>query len=216
MEQKGLAPIVIVVLMAVLAVGGYLIYKLPRTVTPLPTPQTTPAPSPTPSPSPAPTGTKETADWKIYSNPKLGYSVKYPKSWYLSEHDWGSIIENKKTLEPPDTPVSPETPQDPTYFNIQITTYGKKADLSLRDWIINVWDRMLEIVNPPLEPEQLIVISIDKVQGYKLEFRGAEITSTHIFLESNQNKVYEISAAFNHSGEEKIFNQILSTFRFLP
>lgn len=213
MKQKGVTLILIVILIALaLGVGGYMLYNQQAKPTPPPTTQ----PTPSPTASPVPTDTGETADWKIYSNPKLGYSVKYPKSWYLREYDWGSIIENKKKLESPHTPVSPKTPQDPTYFNIKITTYETKADLSLRDWIINVWDRMLEIAKPPLEPEQLIVISIDKVQGYKLEFRGAEITSTHIFLESNQNKVYEISAAFNHPGEEKIFNQILSTFKFLP
>lgn len=85
MKQKGLAPIVIVVLIAALTVGGYLIYKLPRNVVTPQTLQTTPVPSPTPIPSPAPTSTGETANWKTYRNEEYKYSVDYPNTFQVIE-----------------------------------------------------------------------------------------------------------------------------------
>ena len=73
-RQAGLAPILIVVLIAVLAVGGYLIYKLPRTSVSPPAPQTTPAPSPTPD---------ATTNWKTYQTERdnISFSFKYPSIW---------------------------------------------------------------------------------------------------------------------------------------
>lgn len=73
-KQKGLAPLLIVVIIA-LAVSGYLIYQKKATSNPIPTPL--PQQTPQPSPSPA----DETANWKTYTNAKLGYSFKYPQDW---------------------------------------------------------------------------------------------------------------------------------------
>lgn len=76
MKQKGLAPIVIIVFIVVFTVGGYLIYKLPRTVI---TPQTLQATPPTGSAaSPASTDAGETTNWKTYTNDQLGITFKYP------------------------------------------------------------------------------------------------------------------------------------------
>lgn len=74
MSQKGLAPILIVILIAA-AVGGYFIYQ--KQIKPVVVPQQTAQPSST-NASPAPTGVGEIANWKTYTNTKVGFQIKYP------------------------------------------------------------------------------------------------------------------------------------------
>lgn len=78
MKQKGLAPIIIVLLIAA-AIGGFLIYSgkinLNQTTTQVA------QPSPTPGASGVPTGDAETANWKTYTNSEYKFSFKYPENW---------------------------------------------------------------------------------------------------------------------------------------
>ena len=50
-----------------------------------PTPDTTPAPTPTFPPAPTPPAV-DTSDWKTYTSP-LGFSIKYPPDWVVTEED---------------------------------------------------------------------------------------------------------------------------------
>lgn len=78
-KQKGLAPI-LVVLLIVLAVGGYLLYQ--KQFKPAFTPQS----------PPSPIASDETANWKTYTNNKYKYSFKYPPSWISNEAALGDIV----------------------------------------------------------------------------------------------------------------------------
>ncbi len=70
--QKGLAPLLIIILISVALLGGYFIYqKQGKTI-----PQSTIQPSPTPS--------DQTANWKTYTNPNQTISFSYPPSWKVS------------------------------------------------------------------------------------------------------------------------------------
>lgn len=81
MIQKGLAPILIVLLLA-LALGGYLVYQRQTKSNPVA--------------SPAPTTAGETANWKTYANQKYHFQINYPNSnnWHL-----GAYIENNSHPE---------------------------------------------------------------------------------------------------------------------
>ena len=71
-RQKGLAPILIVILIA-LAIGGYLIYQKQFKV--VPALQQTVQPSPV----------DETANWKTYTSSSYSFSLKYPNDWIIGE-----------------------------------------------------------------------------------------------------------------------------------
>ena len=72
MTQKGFAPILIILLIAV-ALGGYLIYSKSQSK---PTVQPTPQPSSSPAASnPTPTSAGETANWKSITFNKLNFKI---------------------------------------------------------------------------------------------------------------------------------------------
>lgn len=78
-RQKGIAPILIVLLIAA-AVGGYLIYQ--KQTKPSIVPQSVTQSSPSPVASSVATSSAETTNWKTYKDNNL--SFKYPSEWSTS------------------------------------------------------------------------------------------------------------------------------------
>lgn len=83
MKQKGLAPILIVILVAAALLGGFLIYQ--NQTKPTLSPQSTPLSTEAPAKVEDPTST-----WKTYQgisntsyNKPISFSLQYPTTWYL-------------------------------------------------------------------------------------------------------------------------------------
>ena len=70
-KQKGLAPILIVILIA-LAVGGYLYYQKQNKPTSVPQQNTQSSPT-----------SNETIIWKTYKDSEIGFMINYPDSWMI-------------------------------------------------------------------------------------------------------------------------------------
>ena len=84
-RQAGSAPILIVLILAAIGGAYYLGTKKPSVVpTQVVTSQT---PQPTPAASPAPTGAGETATWKTYTNTVHKFSIKYPNTFKVTFGD---------------------------------------------------------------------------------------------------------------------------------
>ncbi|MDO8639084.1 MAG: PsbP-related protein [Candidatus Daviesbacteria bacterium] len=77
---KGFAPILTVILIALMLAGGFLIYQ--KQIKPASLIQKT-----TQIPSTPSAQTDETANWKTYENKNLGISFKYPSDWNLLEYE---------------------------------------------------------------------------------------------------------------------------------
>jgi hypothetical protein len=95
-KKKSLAWLIIPLLILILPISGYFIFQINKFKHQLNQP--TPAPTPSsvvvlPSPSPS-----LTADWQTYTNPKQGYSFKYPESWQINATGAAVDINNKLTL----------------------------------------------------------------------------------------------------------------------
>jgi len=128
-NQKGFANIVlIVVIVAIIAVGGYFVFvKKSEPITQQPTPTTTQNPTPTATPK------NETANWEVYRNEKYGIEFKHPTGWYIYDGiDGGSglaIYERK---------VGPGLPGVTRLMNIyrhgnettDVKTYAEKNTLN--------------------------------------------------------------------------------------
>lgn len=83
-SQKGLAPVIVVlIIIGIAAIGGGIYWWQKSTLkenVPAPTFTTPTAPtSPTPTPTPPPKD--ETSSWKTYRNAKYDFEIKYPREW---------------------------------------------------------------------------------------------------------------------------------------
>lgn len=85
-RQKGIAPILIIILIAV-AVGGYLIYQ--TQTKPVVVPQVI-QPSSAPVSTSSATSSAETANWKTYTNTKYGFSIQYPSDLIITSEGYSS------------------------------------------------------------------------------------------------------------------------------
>jgi hypothetical protein len=105
MNQKGFTNIILVVVIVILigVVGYFAFVKKSEPVaqqsTPTPT-QATNAPKSNPTPTPTPAD--PTANWKVYSNTRYAYTIKYPTDWFVdttySENDFtqrGPVEDNE-------------------------------------------------------------------------------------------------------------------------
>lgn len=200
MSQKGLAPIVIVVLIA-LGIGGYLVYQdkvsNPSVI------NATPLPTVYPS-------TDETTNWKTHTNTK--YSLEYPDNWIIKEAGSGNQIR----LFPPNT--DPEG----IGYKIWILVLNKNKGVNISDPV----GAKEQIANKVYEYKTADII-IDGIKGASIENEVLPDSGTDglnrigVKLPFADNKVLYIWLMCD-DGEEKsscrqyspVYNHILSTFKF--
>ncbi|MCR4305513.1 MAG: hypothetical protein NUV73_00325 [Candidatus Daviesbacteria bacterium] len=95
-RQAGLAPILIIILIAAVAgLAGFLIYS--QQPKPAPPQQTTQS-SPTPSVIPTPNGIGETTNWKTYQDNNYHFSIQYPQSWIIEHTNQFNTALPKNTI----------------------------------------------------------------------------------------------------------------------
>jgi len=203
LHERGLAPILIVLLIA-LAVGGYFVYQQQaKTTLPTPSPtQTTIQPSPSPtaaSPLPngagasgAPTGDAETANWKTYTTDKFAF--KYPQNYVVKESYKGSyaIYLDKSPID--------------TH-----TVIGIDATLSN---VYSNYDKAVELEKTYYKDSRIEDIPNGiKITGKQAGGYGAGVLHKVILIKYKQGAVH-IEAADPDQDTSKIYDQILSTFKF--
>ncbi|MDP4007542.1 MAG: PsbP-related protein [bacterium] len=152
----------------------------------------------------------ETADWQTYRNEEFGFEVGYPTSWKVSEQ---SGITSYTVLDSAD--YSGETISSPI-ANSSSSHSGTRV-------IINRYE------NPRnFTPDQLVadypvqqgrrIVEVDGVQGVMVDtIVEFGIHETVVVLVS-ESFVYQINRIYPEGQKEQyaeIFNQILSTFKFL-
>ncbi len=187
MTQKGFAPIIIVIILAVAAVGGYLIYQK-QTKTSLPA-------------QPSPNLSNETAAWKTYTSDRLKYSIKIPSDYIFKEdqqNGWEQFYLPKKSGNGND------------YFEKQIVIWN--TDTSDTDPCNP--GLVSEKTRDELIKEELIEFKCITVNN--LAFREVIVTKknprNYSYTTIQMGKNYHIG--FTNVEVGKI-NQILSTFKFL-
>jgi len=134
----------------------------------------------------------ETADWKIYTNDKYGFGIRYPQGMELSEKPYS--IYNYSIFEV-------ELKKIKFLFSIKIT---KTKDLNY-------------LLNIP-EAKSIKEIIINGVTGEEAEYPSAteSIINNAYFFEKG-DETYVISAIdYNNLSESiDLYKKILSTFKFI-
>lgn len=206
-NQKGLAPILIVILIAA-GLGGYLIYQKQTRSTPAPQPTTQPSPSP--AASPVQTDTGETANWKTYKNQH--YSFRYPKNWTIVASD------SDQRLFPPGEDI------EGIGYRIWMLTLDKSRGVDISAPV----GTKKEIAHRVFERKVEDII-IDDIKSIKVENDVLPDSGTDGLNRSGvkiplKDKVVNLWLMCGDSEEgdqfceqyRVVFDQILSTLKFLP
>jgi len=147
----------------------------------------------------------ETTDWKTYRNEEYRCEVKYPSEWVIiKESTESTIFADKKEVE-----AQKEKQAGEIRCSAGIWFYNNDKGLSLYDWAIDKWG------DPEKrEAGKISEVKINDLEGIKYEFMSMG-TETNVLF-SKDNKIIDLQATFDGCDNlHTIFNQMLSTFRFL-
>lgn len=199
-KQKGLAPILIVFLIA-LTVGGYLLYQKQTKPAVVLQPVTQPLSSPVTSPTA--TNSAEMANWKTYTDAH-GLSFEYPEDWSVSAGEFLIILPQYRSDQIKGGSSKLETEAYPRekYSPITLSIGVYKPDIA--DSTKEITKRSISVAGGAVS--EYIIKFLDSSSGYpkNLELR-------YVVIEGNsQMYVYRL---YNPQFKD-IFYQILSTFKF--
>ncbi|MBU3918483.1 hypothetical protein KKC63_01050 [Patescibacteria group bacterium] len=176
-----------------------------------------PGPSPTPSPTESPSPTlepDETADWKIYTDDEYGFEIKYPNFYYIIDEDFGNVsFRNEKYRE---------NPSGGCEFNILIRPNPLKKNLEewLRDnsteaeFATDAHEKSgkLYFNSKQANIEEINIGREKAIKFYQIGGHPNDWINTLV-----ENGIYIIEMMYfpKCSSELDVFNQILSTFKFI-
>lgn len=220
--QKGLAPIVIILLIA-LAVGGFLIYQKQSKISI--------SSSTTNIASPA--LTDETINWNTYTNTKFNYSVKYPNKVQLitQNPEFGIKQEEMPGISLLLDGGSPSYKEgfinviDPQTLTIIENPQARSQweNLNLDQFVQKIWELNKNDKNPYIPNKQvgeIIETQVDGRRALKFSLSGSYIIHTgegtlkeehsFIFIDYNNKKYFLMFPS-----RDNTFSQILATFKFI-
>ena len=195
--------IIIVIVVGLLTIGGVLAYQYywqaPEEEISEETPEETP--------------TDETADWKTYKNEEYGFEIKYPYSTKIGDID---IIGGREVWM--QLPFSPgETKLSAKILHIRMVTTQFNNGVEQSATCIDA-----------LDTQQVIINGIDfNKNDISSQFGGTQSASVAIeYCTIKGNKAFKLVTELRYSRysqlsdfsiekESEVFDQILSTFRFI-
>jgi ASC-1-like (ASCH) protein len=146
----------------------------------------------------------ETADWKIYRNEGYGFEVKYPKEWEIDRDVSFAVDFRHQDMEE-------------NYACISIR-FEKFLGSNIKKHL-EVQDGQYALSKIKcLEEEKFTLVNIGGIEAFECEDLSDPFPNTAILV-SNNNFIYHIekidTQICRNFDTEKIFKQILSTFRFI-
>lgn len=230
MNQKGQTQVLILAgIVLVIAVAGGIFFlgriTLPRQDSSgqaAPKPQT-PVVAPQPSSTPSPTTTPDpTANWKTYTNTKYGFTLEYPNDWVVkSENKTVDSSTTRTTIQSSDLAI--EEINIPGVGGEQVIN-GSKLEISasnnenftsyeqLKDFMENEYTGFP--LNYFTSSKEIIVDGIKSTIKSGRKIRTLALGSSFVYF-FKDGVTYNLTFT-NSQDDDRIFNQILSTFKFLP
>jgi hypothetical protein len=150
----------------------------------------------------------DTSNWNTYRNEEYGFEFKYPNNW-KSRDNLTDIIGPADSILPF---VLPENPADMTgTCKVSIGRFDNPDNLSLSDWL-----KQAEEETGALPPISSVPITIDGVTGIKEVIEEIGLATT-VYLPKG-DRIIAIALLCGDDVFDKcniLFNQILSTFKFI-
>jgi len=167
-----------------------------------PTPTPTLAPEPTPTPDP-------TADWKIYTNTKYNYQVKYPPTWMVRAMDGDKQLDQISKVN-----FRVITDEIPTVSGFDLSVIPNPDNLSLTDWVKQNPDNGVLLPSFTKEIESSLVLinglNWERIEGDSIGY----VPSGYIkYGLAHRESLYYVAVIIEYDIDD--LDQILSTFKFL-
>lgn len=199
-----------------LLVLGAMVYSValkkspPITVQPTPSSTVMPTPIPTPTLSPTPTPSAKNPGWLIYRNEKYGFELEYPKNF----------LEQTTTIDSGKNVLSLSS--DLATFEIVglMVSDNKNYDFSSINSFKEWHSKSEYMVSSDLQDVEKITIG--QLTGLKThELDGINSVGDYVYFKKGELIVYFVNDYNDHNKYKnsilatKIFNQIISTFKFI-
>jgi hypothetical protein len=165
---------------------------------------------------------EETANWETYRNEEYGFEIKYPENWHAYPYFPNILGENiiyfsnlsEKEIEEIIKKI--ESKQEVSELGREVYDFSIKITNKSIDDFLKEQQRLAKLFN--IEP-LIEKISIGENEGYKISIvtkEGKKEGFSKVLFKGE--KIYVIETLFPEKcriEECEIFNQMLSTFRFL-
>jgi len=162
-------------------------------------------------------GSADTSDWKTYSDPSLGFSIKYPPN-YLAKKQTNSSFPPGVQLAPGES-LNNKKPLAVTYsIDIRVVNNDKKLTLSSPKEMFGNGP-LISYIPELLGNTPVNKINLDNYQAYRINGCCGGQAGTEVdILTIKENKIYEILVApYQLEGNDinkQTYEEIISTFKF--
>lgn len=190
MKKNSFTPILVLAIIIVLAGVGYFGYKNLYT-----RPSTTQA-------------TIDTTNWKTYTNNEFKYQLRYPQALFLLEEGAGTSIVIKAF----------SNVNAPGLFRVDLMINANPTKQIIKKWYENFLNQIYGENRTPVNGETIEEITISGESAVRLTqpVPSLKRTDVAIFIPSGPDVLevsYSLTSDSNFS--ESVFDQILSTFKFI-
>ena len=163
----------------------------------------------------------DTSDWRTFKNEVYAYEIKYPSDWKC-EYDSSFV---RVSIESPDLEYDEEILESGTSIMINILTpeydpiLKREPEIAKdpKNWLDRMWEACSEGACAPQPPVFKEKINVADQKAIKAELGTIPGLENHIYIGKDKN-IFDLSILFPKTDKEKyekIFNQMLSTFRFI-
>lgn len=209
-NQKGFAHIFfLLIIVGIFAIGGWWLWSKGE----LPVSKTSPTPTPTPDP---------TANWETYTNTLFSYQLKYPSGWEINRGPGDLSKEELQNLSNIGF-FAPEQEEPGVFFGIYVNEFHPQSASRNCTDLEDCADRIQSNLSPKNQIQNIVLSNENFMDNPAKSLTYKRVTESYTqswvhlttILDDNLYHFYIYHPTSLSDKYDGVFNQILSTFKFL-